>query len=70
MQAEKRAISFGDQSSATEKHAGGSDNDLGIFARKIGAGKSRRDPVRKGKESVWLTEGVVSPEWVRQVVQL
>ena len=68
MQAEKRAISFGDQSSAREKHAGGSDRDLGIFARKIEAGRSRRKLARG--ESVCLTEGVVSPKWVGQVVQL
>ena len=68
MQAEKRAISFGDQSSVREKHAGGSDRDLGIFARKIDAGWSRRE-LAQG-ESVCLTEGVVSPEWISQVVQL
>ena len=68
MQAEKRAISFGDQSSAREKHARGSDSDLGIFARKIDAGWSRRE-LAQG-ESVCLTEGVVGPKWVGQVVQL
>ena len=68
MQAEKRAISFGDQSSTREKHAGGSDSDLGIFARKIDAGRSRRE-LAQG-ESLCLTEGVVSPEWISQVVQL
>lgn len=68
MQAEKRAISFGDQSSAREKHARGSDSDLGIFARKIDAGRSRRE-LAQG-ESECLTEGVVSPKWVSQVVQL